>query len=282
MSKLISNRKIFPLLLLIFCFSSFAAAQQSKAKISTQAEIKENLQLVPCKNKDRFEAVKKLFQTMGATDADISIGKFNDGQNLVVTKKGKTDKIIVVGAHYDKVSDGCGAIDNWTGIVIIANLYRTLRNLQTDKTILFVAFDREEAGLFGSERMAKEIPKENRADYCSMVNLDSFGFTYPQVLDNVSSPKMREFAEETARELKIPFQHASLAGIADADSASFLKRDIPAVTFHGLSGNWQKFLHSSFDEIENVNVDSVFIGYQFVLRYVSKIDGKGCGDFRKN
>jgi len=281
MNKLFGNKKIFCILSFIFCLSSFSFAQQANVKVSTEAEIKENLQLVPCKNEERLEAVQKLFQAMGATDADISIEKFKDIQNLVVTKKGKSDEIIVVGAHYDKVKAGCGAIDNWTGIVIIANLYRSIRSVPTDKTLLFVAFDREEDRLFGSDSMAKAIPKEKRVNYCSMVNIDSFGFSYPQILDNVSSPKMLKLAEEIAGETKISLAHASLEGIADADSSSFLKKDIPAVTFHGLSNNWQKFLHSSNDKIENINIASVFIGYRFLLRYLLKVEGKGCGEFRK-
>jgi Zn-dependent M28 family amino/carboxypeptidase len=281
MNNWFKNRKIFYILILVLCFFSFAFGQQANIKVSTKEEITENLQLVPCKNEKRFEAVKKLFQTMGATDFDISVDKLKGVQNLVVTKKGKTDETIIVGAHYDKVKAGCGAIDNWTGIVIIANLYRTMRSVSSDKTLLFVAFDREESGLFGSDEMAKAIPKEKRVNYCAMINIDSFGFSYPQVLDNTSSSKMSKLAEELSKEVKLPFAHASLEGIADADSTPFLKREIPAVTFHGVSNDWQKYLHTSNDKIENVNAESVFVGYQFLLRYLSKINSKGCGEFRK-
>ncbi|MBA2619771.1 MAG: M20/M25/M40 family metallo-hydrolase [Acidobacteria bacterium] len=281
MNKPTTSRKKFCILIAVLCLFSVSKAQKTSLKISTEAEIKENLQLAPCKNADRLAAAAALFRAMGAADADVSIGKFKDLQNLVVTKKGKTDETIIVGAHYDKVKDGCGAIDNWTGIVIIANLYRTIKDLQTDKTFLFVAFDREESGLYGSDAMAKSIPKEKRENYCAMVNLDSFGFTYPQVLDNVSSRKLTDLAEQTAKDVKMPFAHASLEGIADADSSSFLKKDIPAVTFHGLSNDWQKFLHSSNDKIENVNASSVFVGYQFTLRFLLKTDSSICGAFRK-
>jgi Zn-dependent M28 family amino/carboxypeptidase len=280
MNKLTLNRKTFYILFFILCLSSFSYAQAASIKIASEAEIKENLQLVPCKNEDRLEAVKKLFQTFGTDDSDITVEKSKDLQNLVVTKKGKSGETIIIGAHYDKVKDGCGAIDNWTGIVIIANLYRTLKNVSTDKTLLFVAFDREESGLVGSEAMAKSIAKDKRANFCAMVNLDSFGFGYPQILDNTSSPKLSDLAKELMKELKLPFQHASLAGSADADSTSFIKKDIPAITFHGLSNDWRKFLHSSNDKLENVNTSSVFVGYQFALRYLVKVDSSGCGAFR--
>src|SRR4051794_11258662 len=92
----------------------------------TEDMIKADVNAVPCKNADRLEAVKKLFTQAGASDADMAVQKLDSVKNLVVTKKGKTDETVIVSAHYDKVDEGCGAIDNWTGIVIIENLYRTM------------------------------------------------------------------------------------------------------------------------------------------------------------
>lgn len=281
MYKLRQLKNKLPILLFALCFCTATFAQTKTVKLSTEDEIKEDLKLVSCKNAERLETVRKLFQKLGAADEEINIEKFKDVENLVVTKKGKTDETIIVGAHYDKVNEGCGAIDNWTGIVIIANLYRTLKTLTTQKTYVFVAFGKEELGLLGSEAMAKAIPKEKRVNYCSMVNLDSFGFNYPQVLDNVSSAKMTKAAKNVADEMKIPFSNASLAGTADADSTSFLKRNIPAITFHGLSNKWQEYLHGSKDKLENVNAQSVYIGYRYTLNFLAKVDANSCDAFGK-
>jgi hypothetical protein len=198
-------------LLLVFFPQSLISAQTAELKLATEEELKEDLKLGPCKNRDRLEAVKMFFQKMGAAEGDIKAEKIKDVQNVVVTKKGKTDEIVIIGAHYDKVSDGCGTIDNWTGIVIIGNMYRTIRSIDTEKTYVFVAFDKEEVGLVGSAAMMKSIPKETRASYCWMINLDSFGFTYPQVLANASNSKMTATAKDLADELKMPFSSASLA-----------------------------------------------------------------------
>ena len=235
--------------------------------------------LAPCESKQRAEAVRKLFQKMGASDGEIVSEEIKGVQNILITKKGNENETIIVGAHYDKTAAGCGAIDNWTGIVIIAHLYRVLRTANTHKNYLFVAFDKEESGLIGSATMARSIPKENRSSYCAMVNVDSFGFTYPQVLSNTSSPKMTDLAKTLAAELKMPFSSASLA--ANADSASFLARDIPAVTFHGLTALWPQYLHTKSDKFENVKVPSVRVGYNFLVEYVKRLDTSACGVFRK-
>lgn len=268
------------LLALVLLMASTANAQPQKVKVSTEADIKEDVNSNVCKNDDRLEAVKKLFKKMGATDADLKIEKVKNVENLVVTKKGKTDETIIIGAHYDKVSDGCGALDNWTGIVVLANLYRTIKDFNTNKTYVFAAFGKEELGLLGSKEMADAIPKEKREQYCAMVNFDSFGLTYPQAMTNISDSKLVELAKETSKEMKIPFGAADIAG-ASSDSDSFRQQKIPGISIHGLTANWQKYLHNMRDTVENVNIQSVFIAYRYGLNFLARIETKGCSDFRK-
>jgi Zn-dependent M28 family amino/carboxypeptidase len=257
------------------------SAQTPKIKFSTQEEIKADMELAPCKGrKERREEVRKLFLKMGAPESAIAIEKFGEVENVVVTKKGKTDETIVVGAHFDKTMDGCGAIDNWSGIVIIAHLYRMMDQFTTQKTYKFVAFDKEEAGLLGSNAMAQEIPKEKRAGYCAMVNFDSFGFSYPQALRNISSEPLLALAKEVSEEMKLPYSQAAIE-FASGDSESFRIRDIPAISFHGLDDKWQNYLHTSNDKISKINMQSVFIGYSQGIIFLSKLEQKPCDAFRK-
>lgn len=274
----IKNSIVILFSLCIFGNASFA--QEVKVRISTEEEIKENINLGVCKNTERLEAVKKLFQKMGAKDTDIKIEKIKDVENIVVIKKGKTNETIIIGAHYDKTSDGCGLIDNWTGIVILTNLYRSLKDISTEKTYAFAAFGKEELGLLGSDEMARAIPKEKRVNYCAMVNFDSFGFTYPQVMSNISDTKLANLAKEVSDEFKIPFGKAAI-DFASSDSESFRKQKIPAISLHGLNDKWTEYLHTKKDKIENVNLTSVYIGYRFGLSYLIKIDAKSCNAFRK-
>lgn len=265
------------LILSLLVFAGNAVSQT--VIISTEDDIKANVALAPCKSQERLKNVKMLFAQMGVKESEISTEKFREGENLVVEKKGSSAETIIVSAHYDKVQDGCGAIDNWTGIVIIANLYKTFAQLSTNKSYKFVAFDKEELGLLGSRAMVKAIPKENYPQICSVVNIDSFGFAMPHSPRNMSNSKMTKLAKSTAEEMKIDFADAAIED-ADADSSSFLAKKIPAITFDGLSNNWQKFLHSSNDKVENVNPQSVYIGYRFTLNYLAKIDALDCGVFK--
>ena len=256
-----------------------SSTQQKELVISTPEEFKVEFDSVPCKDEDRLNAVKVLFEKMGATQSDISIEKYKNVENLVVRKQGASEETIVIGAHYDKVADGCGALDNWTGIVALTRLYKSLRNDPLKKTILFVAFGKEEKGLLGSRAMVGAVAKDQLAQYCEMINFDSLGLAMPQVADNMSSPKLGSFAADVAKDLKIPFNHAAIEG-AGADSNSFIGKKIPAVTIHGMSDEWPTILHTGNDQPAKVKPLSVFLGYRLALAMVIKLDNLPCGEYR--
>lgn len=271
----------FNSLILIFLFSLAVFAQpKPTVNIAAEADFKNDLALAPCKDKERLEAVKNLFIKMGAENEEIKIENFKSVENLTVTLNGKTNEIVVVGAHYDKTEEGCGVIDNWSGIVILANLYRSMKDFSTEKTYIFTAFGKEEKGLLGSGAMAKAIPKTERDNYCAMVNFDSFGLSIPQALSNISDAPLMDLAAEVSEEMKIPFAKAGIE-MASSDSQSFRERKIPAITMHGLSSKWLDYLHKSSDKLENLNLQSVYIGYRHGLIFLSKIENTPCGAFRK-
>jgi Iap family predicted aminopeptidase len=248
-------------------------------RLSTVGDISADLGLLGCGDESRYDAVSKLFTKAGARAEDVTDFSHRKVRNLVVNKAGTSSETIVIGAHYDKTDLGCGAVDNWTGIVVLAHLYSTLREAVSAKSLVFVAFDDEEVGLLGSNAMVRSIPKPERARYCAMVNLDSFGLATPQVLDNVSSKRLRNLAAELALAMEVPFDHARLE-VASADSASFLRRGIPAITLHGLSADWFSILHTDEDQPSMVNSTSVYIGYRLALALLTRVDGMPCDAFR--
>jgi Zn-dependent M28 family amino/carboxypeptidase len=181
--------------------------------------------------------------------------------------------------HYDFVDGGCGAVDNWTGIVSVAHLFRTIRTMPANKSLLFVAFGQEEKGLLGSKAMLKAIPKQEIPSYCAMINLDSFGLARPFALTNASSKSLVSLAMKRAEELKIPFPDSSIPG-ADADSSSFKAAGIPAVTLSGVSNDWRLILHTPNDQASQIISASVWIGYRLALTVWQSIDAAPCAAFR--
>lgn len=277
--------KLAPFCLLFISITSFAQDGDGNGlRLSTLEELRSEFDSVPCKNGERLKAVKSLFEEMGADPAEITVEKFRNVENLVIRKPGAlpetTKEKIVIGAHYDKTDIGCGAVDNWTGIVALAHVYRSLREAMLNKTVVFVAFGKEEIGLVGSTAMVDAIKKEEREEYCAMINIDSLGLAGLQVADNLSSKNLVDFSANLAREMNMPFKHGQLIGGA-SDSNSFINKKIPAVMIHALSIDWNRILHTGFDQAAKVKAESVYSGYRLALALLVRIDKMDCQAFRK-
>lgn len=264
-------------LFVAFAVPASACLAQS-APFSSPDAIRSDLALAPCDNKVRLEAVKALFLRAGATEADLSIVRPKKTDNLVVQIPGREPGKIIFGAHYDKASSGCGAIDNWSGVVIIAHIYAALRSASPAKTFIFAAFGKEEKGLIGSRDMANAIPKDQRKDYCAMVNIDSFGLGAPQTLESASSSKVEKLVRSLAKETGMTY--ASDSGPGSSDSASFKDKHIPAVTLEGLTNEYSTVLHSPKDTFQKVNLGSVWFGYRLALLLAQRLDSCDCAQFR--
>src|SRR6185503_85585 len=137
-------------------------------------------------------------------------------------------------------------------------------------------FGKEELGLVGSRAMVRAIPKERIPSYCGMINIDSFGLAAPFALESSSSKKLTELVQKISEEMKIPFQRVRLTN-ADADSSSFVAKQIPAVTLSGLSNEWQSILHTTADQTNKVSPASVYLGYRLALSTWSRIEQAACG-----
>lgn len=271
----------FVVALLVPAVKGQTTSSQKVDIFSPKEAIEASIKAVPCEQETRLEGVRKLFASAGATEADMKVEKFDNERisNLVLRKKGQSSETIVIGAHYDRTDAGCGVTDNWSGITIIAHIYKTLRPLNTKKSYLFVAFDQEEKGLRGSSHMLKVMAEPELQQICSMVNFDSFGQAYPMALKNASSPKMLDLAESLGKESGFKFNSVEIVGAA-SDSVPFRNKKIPAITLSGLGDNWMDILHSSSDKLEKVNMDSVYIGYRFGVIFISKLEAAGCNSFR--
>ncbi|HEY1070955.1 MAG TPA: M20/M25/M40 family metallo-hydrolase [Thermomonas sp.] len=272
------------LLALLLPLTSAMAGPADRAgpPMATPDDIAQDVLAVPCDNAQRQAAVRALYERMGANPADLRVERFSDRggvENLVLVKPGRSPDTIVIGAHYDKTGDGCGAVDNWTGQVAAARLYQTLRDVALEKTLVFVAFGREEEGLVGSRAMANAIPEDRLPTYCGMVNIDSLGLARPQVADNMSTRPLLKLAVDVAKEMDIPFQHAAL-GRANSDSSAFVARTIPAVTIHGLDRHWMRVLHRREDQAARINPASVYLGYRMALAMVARLNQAPCNAYR--
>jgi Zn-dependent M28 family amino/carboxypeptidase len=100
--------------------------------------------------------------------------RMRNGTNIVVTIPGKSEASIVIGAHYDRVAVGTGALDNGASCAVLLELLRLFKAKPlTTHTLRVVFFDLEEGGLGGSQAHFAANAAQ-RPDYG--INLDIFGY----------------------------------------------------------------------------------------------------------
>ncbi len=105
------------------------------------------------------------------------------GYNVIYTKysKTKTFDTVVIGAHYDNVSNisvnnvmigGDGTYSNGTGVVAMLELARVLTVVDLPYNVEFVAFAAKESGSFGSQNYVDSVSKDIKDNMLLMVNFD--------------------------------------------------------------------------------------------------------------
>ncbi|GHC62747.1 M28 family peptidase [Ulvibacter litoralis] len=97
-------------------------------------------------------------------------------ENIIVTKTGSVypDTFLIIDGHYDTIN-GVGANDNGSGTVLLLELARLLKDVNTEYSIKFIHFSGEEEGLVGSEfYVANTVIPEN-LDIKLVFNIDEVG-----------------------------------------------------------------------------------------------------------
>ncbi|MBD2433119.1 MULTISPECIES: M28 family peptidase [Fischerella] len=84
---------------------------------------------------------------------------FSEGVNIFAERQGtdKTAGAILVGAHYDTVAISPGADDNASGVAVALEIARLLGSRPTPRTLQLAFFDKEEAGLLGSQAFTAKV-----------------------------------------------------------------------------------------------------------------------------
>jgi hypothetical protein len=118
-----------------------------------------------------------ILAALHANGVEPAIETFGEGRgagaNIVVTLPGSDPRTIVIGAHYDRVNVGQGAVDNGAGCAALIELVAAFKALPLERsTLQVVFFDREEAGLLGSRAF---FSGGRRVDYALNVDIFAYG-----------------------------------------------------------------------------------------------------------
>lgn len=95
------------------------------------------------------------------------------GENLIFSKQGASDRVIVVGAHYDCVEQTFGTDDNASGVGVLLELASIYITKESPYTIRFILFSAEEPGCLGSQYYVDNLSQEERDRIACMINIDT-------------------------------------------------------------------------------------------------------------
>ena len=95
------------------------------------------------------------------------------GENLIFSKQGASDRVIVVGAHYDCVQQTFGTDDNASGVGVLLELASIYSTKESPYTIRFILFSAEEPGCLGSQYYVDNLSQEERDRIACMINIDT-------------------------------------------------------------------------------------------------------------
>ena len=95
------------------------------------------------------------------------------GENLIFSKQGASDRVIVIGAHYDCVEQTFGTDDNASGVGVLLELASIYSTKETPYTLRFILFSAEEPGCLGSQYYVENLSQEERDRIACMINIDT-------------------------------------------------------------------------------------------------------------
>ncbi len=185
------------------------------------------------------------------------------------------NEYIIIGAHFDHVGDNKngtynpGALDNASGTAGLIEIARIIKNseIPPQKSIIFAAFNGEEAGMTGSLHYAENPIYP--LDKSVMICMDMIGCS-AEIPITIATAKYgtNELQNELckyAEELKIKYTTNVLTA---SDHSSFLRKGVESVLL--INEDWLNGYHSPDDTLEDVNKLDMEQIVKLILHYIDK------------
>ena len=177
--------------------------------------------------------------------------RYLQSHNIAAVKKGSVqpDEYILFMAHWDHLGfmEGAqigddkianGAVDNATGVAAVFEFAKRFSEIETDRSIMFLAITLEESGLLGSEYFAK-YPPINLSNIVAGFNYDAIlptGLTNDMVVVGYGASELEDLLEDelskSGRYIN-PDPNPDKGYFYRSDHISFAKRGVPVLYADG-------------------------------------------------
>jgi Zn-dependent M28 family amino/carboxypeptidase len=129
-----------------------------------------------------IEAEAAAGRTVTLTITTSTVSESRESENVIAeTTTGRTDRVVVSGAHLDSVIEGPGINDNGSGSAAQLEVALQMAELGIEPVnqVRFIWFGAEEAGLVGSAYYVSQLTKRELKDIAVMLNFDMIGSPNP-------------------------------------------------------------------------------------------------------
>ena len=214
------------------------------------------------------------------------------GTNVIGYIDNKAENTVIIGAHFDHLGYGAegslyrgktkqihnGADDNASGVGVLLDLAKKLKDKNKQNNYLFITFSGEEMGLLGSNYYAKHPTISNdKANY--MINMDMVGRLKADstlaVYGVGTSPIFKQTLKAHNEKFKL-IQNES--GVGPSDHTSFYNVDVPVL--HFFTGQHEDY-HKPSDDFDKLNYDGMNTISSYIFDVITDLDDNGKLSFRK-
>ena len=239
-------------------------------------------------------AIKPYFSTYKDTVLSIE-NTWNIVGVIPGTDHNLKNELVVLGAHYDhigiiKTIDGDsianGANDNATGVSILLELARILKQKKLKRTTLICFFAAEEKGLIGSEHLVKRL-KDDKVNVVLMLNFEMLGVpmnrSYSMYLTGYEKSNLADKINEIAKEKLVgKLDEAEKMGLfMRSDNYPFYKEfNIPSQTFSSFDFINFNYYHHVKDEVYLMDIEFMTSLTNKLLPVVKKMINFPPGEIR--
>ena len=214
------------------------------------------------------------------------------GTNVIGFIDNQAENTVIIGAHYDHLGYGAegslyrgetkeihnGADDNASGVGVLLDLAKKLKDTNKSNNYLFITFSGEEMGLLGSNYYAKNPTVSNdKANY--MINMDMVGRLKADstlaVYGVGTSPIFKQTLKAHNDKFKL-VQNES--GVGPSDHTSFYNVDVPVL--HFFTGQHEDY-HKPSDDFDKLNYDGMSTISNYIFEVITDLNDNGKLAFRK-
>src|SRR6266700_3349963 len=205
-----------------------ATAETLQFSLVSQEGVEDRLRKYTGDNKQRETTLKQMFTDAGCDGQHISEQPVKGSKlpNVICLLPGNADKVIIVGAHFDRVSEGDGVVDNWSGASLLPSLYEAVKTEPRKHTYIFIGFTDEERGEVGSHFYVQKMTQEQVVATDAMVNMDTLGLAPTKVWESHSDRRLTAALIYIAKQLNLPVAGVNVDKVGSTDAEQFAESKI--------------------------------------------------------